>query len=152
MAETERLKSDEGNEFPRSVTSSSFGHALRKGCEPHDRSEGVGKSHVPPLPLLVLAVAPIPSLALHPPCPSLSRKTPRLRVSLLLGNCLRRASDGVHSDRVLAYKPLVSSKAKPGPVRLNTKGKAPSGRNVGKLTDLLKMPLDVFYEVFHSDR
>lgn len=59
----------------------------------------------------------------------------------------RRVSYGVHSDRLLAYKPIVSPKAKPAPTRSNTKGKAPSGRNVGKLADLLKMPLDVFYEV-----
>ena len=59
----------------------------------------------------------------------------------------REVSDRVHLDRLLAYKPIVSPKAKSGPARLNTKGKAPSGRNVGKLTDLLKMPLDVFCEV-----
>ena len=58
-----------------------------------------------------------------------------------------RVSDGVHLDRLLAYKPIISSEAKPGPARLNSKGKAPSGRNVGKLADLLKMPLDVFCEV-----
>ena len=55
--------------------------------------------------------------------------------------------DNIHSDRLLAYKPSVSPDAKRGPVRLNTKGQAPSGRNVGKLADVLKMPLDVFYEV-----
>jgi len=56
-------------------------------------------------------------------------------------------SDDAHSDRLLAYKPIVSPDAKRGPVRLNTKGQAPSGRNVGRLADVLKMPLYVFHEV-----
>ena len=57
----------------------------------------------------------------------------------------------VPSDRLLTYKPFVSPDAKRGPVRSNTKGQPPSGRNVGKLTDVLKMPLDVFYEVTRRD-
>ncbi|KAF9644141.1 hypothetical protein BDM02DRAFT_3103424 [Thelephora ganbajun] len=58
-----------------------------------------------------------------------------------------RVSNDVHTDRLLTYEPVVSSKIKRAPARLNTKGKAPSGRSVGKLADLLKMPLDVFYEI-----
>lgn len=53
----------------------------------------------------------------------------------------------VHTDHLLAYKPIVSFEAKPDPPHLNTKGKAPSGRNVGKLAGLLKMPKGVFREV-----
>jgi len=56
-------------------------------------------------------------------------------------------SDGIHPDRLLAYTPIVAPNVKLGPMRNSTKGKAPSGRNVGKLADLLKMPLDVFCEV-----
>ena len=59
-------------------------------------------------------------------------------------------SDDVHADRLLAYKPIVSSEAKPGPLHLNTKGQAPSGRNVGKLAGLLKMPPDIFREVIYE--
>ncbi|KAF9781569.1 hypothetical protein BJ322DRAFT_1076985 [Thelephora terrestris] len=50
-------------------------------------------------------------------------------------------------NRLLAYQPIVSSEAKPGPLHHNTKGQAPSGRNVGKLAGLLKMPPDVFREI-----
>lgn len=53
----------------------------------------------------------------------------------------------LRSDRLLAYEPIISPNVKPSPARLNTKGKAPSGRNVGILADLLAMPLDVFYRV-----
>lgn len=57
-------------------------------------------------------------------------------------------SDSVHPDRLLAYRPVVSPNAKRGPIRINTQGMAPSGRNVGILADLVKMPLDVFCEVY----
>ena len=57
-------------------------------------------------------------------------------------------SDDVHTDRLLAYKPIISSEIKPDPRHLNTKGQVPTGRNVGKLTELLKMPRSVFCEVY----
>ena len=80
---------------------------------------------------------------------SKSKKSPPpSKLSTPLTTATRRGmSDDIHSDRLLAYKPIVTPKVKPGPVRLNTKGKPPSGRNVGKLADLLKMPIDVFCEV-----
>ena len=70
---------------------------------------------------------------------------------LQLRRDLSGVSDDVYTDRLLAYKPIVSPEAKPDPLHLNTKGKAHSGRNVGRLADLLKMPPDVFHEVSFSD-
>ena len=59
-------------------------------------------------------------------------------------------SDRIDIDRLLAYKPIISSDVKPDPPHLNTKGQAPSGRNVGKLEGLMKMPQDVFCEVLYE--
>ena len=60
-------------------------------------------------------------------------------------------SHSVYTDRLLVYKPIVSAEAKLDPPHSNTKGQAPSGRNVGKLAGLLNMPQDVFCEVIYED-
>ena len=101
-------------------------------------------------PFPTLQVAPIPSLSPDPSCLRQSQTSPLPQVSSFPGDyhvTRRDVSDDVRSDRLLAYKPFVSPDAKRGPVRLNTKGQAPSGRYVGKLADVLKMPLNVFCEV-----
>ena len=74
--------------------------------------------------------------------PPRSKLTPRCDVF--------EVSDNFHADRILVYKPIVSSEPKRDLPHLNTKGQAPSGRNVGKLTELLKVPPDVFREVLYQ--
>lgn len=83
---------------------------------------------------------------------SKSRKSPprsKLTLNDREATCARRLISTI-IDRLLAYKPIVSSEAKPDPPHSNTKGQAPSGRNVGKLMELLKMPPDVFREVLYE--
>ena len=109
----------------------------------------VGTNHEVPISRADHAPPYAPRLS----CLNPSLKSPRPLVSLSLDDCESRheLSHGVHSDRFLVYKPIISPKAQPGPTRPNTGGRTPSRQNVGKPADLLKMPIDVFYEVTHQE-
>lgn len=93
-------------------------------------------------------VSPIPSLDPAPMSMSVSNAMSIPRSKLTLSQ-LRILND-VHTDRLLTLKPIVSSEARPEPLHLNTRGQAPSGRNVGKLAGLLRMPVNIFGEVSYT--
>jgi len=109
-----RSESDQGNKFPRSLTPSSFVIVPLNRDESHTANWSAWeRAMCSVVPLPALGVAPIPSLQSDVSRPGPSRKCLRPRVSSPSTTATRRGVfDDARTDRLLAYKPIVSPKAK----------------------------------------